>query len=322
MTAEARALDALASWYNSLPVQKHGLPPRGTIAAALVVLEKLKSDYVLDLASHRAPGGAQIRGASGAAVQRILLRFGETRRFVKEGGRTNRGGPGNIEGMLNALRSAALDDLDPSQRTEVIDVLQAYMVGKVLEYHNRQRLKIVYDPAQSTWQSINDLLGEAERTGKAGPVAQYLVGAKLQLRFSNMDVGNESYSTADDQLQRPGDFCVGDTAIHVTVAPMPGVYEKCKRNLEVGFRVYLLVPDRLLIGTRQNAASVASGRVSVESIESFVSQNIEELSQFSKDRLSNGFRNLLETYNRRVDAVELDKSLLVEIPSNLLHRET
>ncbi|WP_134217370.1 DUF4928 family protein [Pelotomaculum sp. FP] len=87
------------------------------------------------------------------------------------------------------------------------------------------------------------------------------------------------------QLGRPGDFLVGDTAFHVTVAPMPAVYEKCKRNIEDGFRVYLLVPDRSLIGAKQNAETVAPGKITVESIEPFVGQNIEELSVFSKTLL-------------------------------------
>ncbi|MBD3402012.1 DUF4928 domain-containing protein, partial [candidate division GN15 bacterium] len=48
-----------------------------------------------------------------------------------------------------------------------------------------------------------------------------------------------------------------------------------------------------------------------------VSQNIEELSQFSDQFRHQRLRALLETYNQRVDAVEVDKSLLIEIPRNL-----
>jgi len=58
-------------------------------------------------------------------------------------------------------------------------------------------------------------------------------------------------------------------------------------------------------------------RIAVESVESFVGQNIEELSFFTRDKLKNGFRRLLEAYNNRVDAAEMDKSMLVEIPGNL-----
>jgi hypothetical protein len=219
--------------------------------------------------------------------------------------------------MLAALRSASIAELPEPERADALTALQSFLCDRVKEYHNRQRLSVVYDPAQSTWQAVRNLLDEAAKCGKEGPVAQYLVGAKLELRFPDVEIGNESYSTADDQLDRPGDFRVGDTAFHVTVAPMPAVHEKCKRNIEMGYRVYLLVSDRLLAGARQNATLAAPGRIAVESIESFVSNNIEELSTFSKDRLGTGFRRLLETYNMRVDEADLDKSMLVEIPRNL-----
>jgi hypothetical protein len=313
-----KALELFETWYGHLPVHKaSGGPAKGTIAAALVVLERLREDYRLKIEAHTAQGGAQISGASGQAVKKILARFGETRPFAKEGGRTNRGGPGDIKKMFNALKEANLEKLATERRNEILNEMQLFLVGKVVEFHNRERIKMVYDPSKSTWQNIQGLLSAARETGKEGPVAQHLVGAKLQLRFPEIVVGNESYSTADDQLGRPGDFYIGDTAFHVTVAPMIGVYEKCKHNLENGYRVYLLVPERALTGARQNVELMVPGRIAVESIESFVGQNIEELSYFMRDKLKNGFRRLLESYNQRVDKSETDKSMLVEIPRNL-----
>ncbi len=319
MEIKERALQVFKEWYEKLPIHKpSGGPARGTIGAALIVLDRLKTDFDLNLESHRAAGKSQIKGASGAAVARILSRYGESRPFIKEGGRTNRGGPADIGKMLEAIGTVNLEQITVAERNEVLEYLQEFLVDKVREYHNRQRLKVVYNPSQSTWQAVSDLLSLARDTGKEGPVAQYLVGAKLQLRFPLVKIGNESYSTADDQLGRPGDFLVGDTVFHVTVAPMPAVYEKCKRNIEDGFRVYLLVPDRSLMGAKQNAEAVAPGKITVESIESFVGQNIEELSVFSKDRIKVGFFRLLEIYNERVNDVEMDKSMLIEIPRNLL----
>ncbi len=313
-----KTLELFEAWYSHLPIHKaSGGPAKGTIAAALVVLERLREDYRLKIEAHTAQGGAQLSGASGQAVKKILARFGETRPFAKEGGRTNRGGPGDIKKMLQALKKANLEKLAAERRNEILNEMQRFLVGKVVEFHNRERIKMVYDPSKSTWQNIQGLLSAARETGKEGPVAQHLVGAKLQLRFPDIAVGNESYSTADEQLGRPGDFYIGDTAFHVTVAPMGPVYEKCKDNLENGYRVYLLVPERAVTGARQNAELMVPGRIAVESIESFVGQNIEELSFFTRDKLKNGFRRLLETYNDRVDAAETDKSMLVEIPRNL-----
>lgn len=318
MDLKEHTLSIFKIWYDNLPAHKSsGGPAKGTIAAALVVLEHLKMECKLELEAHRAPGGSQIKGASGQAVKRILERFGEKRPFAKEGGRTNRGGPGDIKPLLDALKQVEFDNRTAEERNAVLDELQRFLVAKVIDFHNKERIKLVYEPSKTTWQAVQSLLVQARETGKEGPLAQHLVGAKLKLRFPNIEIGNESYSTADDQLGRPGDFCVGDTAFHVTVAPMSALFQKCQKNLDDGFRVYLLVPDRTLNGTRQNADLILPGKIAVESIESFVSQNIEELSVFSKQKLADGFRQLIDTYNKRVDACEIDKSMMIELPKNL-----
>lgn len=313
------AISVFAAWYDSLPVRKDtGGPARGTVGAALAVLDHLKDQYDLDLEAHRAPGGSQVRGASGAAVRRILAYFGETRPFLSEGGRTNRGALGAIGQMLQAMAQTSLENLPPSDRNATLTELQQFLVEKVGEYHSRQRLTILYDPAKSTRQFIEELLSVAREHGKEGPVAQYLVGAKLQLRFPDVGIRNGSFSTADVQTGEPGDFKIGDTVFHVTVAPMLPVFEKCSSNLDQGLRVYLLVPERSAVGARQNVEGIIPGRIGIESIESFVGQNLDELGSFSNSGLEQELLSLLQMYNQRVDAVEVDKSMLIEIPQNLL----
>jgi hypothetical protein len=310
-------ITAFEAWYTSLPLERNKFPARGAIFAALVVLERLKEDCKLDLDAHLARGGAQIRGLSRPAVEKILGEFGETRKVPEMAGRTNRGNPEPIRLMLKCLQHMELCKLESVDRQAIIRRLQGFLVQKVQAYHAQQRLKFVFDPRKSTRQIIHEILMAAQQTGKLGAVAQYLVGAKLQLRFPDLDVSNDLYSTADDQLGRKGDFLIGDTAFHVTVAPMTAVYEKCKSNLDAGYRVYLLVPEDKVVGARQNAESVAAGKISVEAIESFVGQNVEELSGFSHKMLLAEFLKLLEIYNKRVDAAESDKSMMIEIPGNL-----
>lgn len=320
MAEQEETLSQFEDWYQN---QNHGKAPvpKGTIAGALVVMERLKNAYQLDLDSHLTNGGAQIKGASGDNIKRILAQFGETRHFVSEGGRTNRGLRSAIDDMLKTLSAMNLEQLPIDQRNQIIEELQAFLVEKVKEFHSRERLKFAFDPSMSTWQLIYNLLDTARRDNKAGPVAQHLVGAKLQLRFPQEKIGRESYSTADKQLGRPGDFHVGSTAFHVTIAPMPAIFDKCERNIAEGLRPYLLVPNDRLYGVRQNIeGSSGKGKIAAEAIESFVSQNIEELSQFSSDRLANGIFNLFEEYNSRIAEAEADKSLSIEIPQNLLNR--
>jgi hypothetical protein len=180
-------------------------------------------------------------------------------------------------------------------------------------------LKIVpsYDPTLTTWHNIHNLLEDARKSGKEGLVAHHLIGASLQMSYPDFHICDARLHLPDSDPNRLFDFYIGDTAFHVTVSPMLDVCERCKRNLGDGLRVYLLVPDRSLAAARQNVDLIVPSGVAVESIESFVSQNIEEISYFSKSRLIPGFRRLLETYNARVEIAEIDRSLLIEIPKNL-----
>lgn len=305
-------------WYSSLKVVKaNNGPANGSIATALVVLGRLKDDYNLDFSAHIADGGMQIRGASGAAVAAILKGLGEERPFAKEGGRTNRGGPAELKSLLEALKKLNLENQTKETRNEILLSMMRFLVERVKDFHNRQKIKLTFNPALSTWHIVHNLLMEASTEGKAGYVAQHLVGAKLQLRFPSIKVSNEGGSTADMQTQRPGDFLIGHIAFHVTVAPMQPLFDKCRHNISQGFKPFLLVPDSKLIGTRQIAEQTSEQQITVESIESFVSQNINEISNFNKDMLITSFKNLVVIYNQRVDEAETDKSLMIELPSNL-----
>jgi hypothetical protein len=317
MPAES-ALSSFVKWYTSLKqVRANNGPAIGTIAAGLVVLERLKNEYKLDLDAHLAPSGTQIAGASGASVAAILRQFDEVRPFAKEGGRTNRGLLAEIEPMLSILETLQLGRLELEERNETLTAFQAYLVDRVKDFHNRQKLRFEFDPGKSTWQTIFKLLHDADEERKSGPVAQHLVGAKLQLRFPDIRISNESANTADAPTDRGGDFQIRDTIFHVTVAPMIPVFEKCNQNLRRGFRPFLLVPDAKLVFARQTADELCGGKVSVESLETFVSQNIEELGEFSVVGLKDSLIRLINIYNTRVDEVEVDKSLMIELPSNL-----
>lgn len=284
----------------------------------MILLERLKEDYNLDFDSHIASGGAQIKGASGSAVASILKKFDENRPFAKEGGRTNRGGQGDIRPLFKSLQELGFEHFSKSSRNEILSRFQQYLVDRIRDFHNRQKIKLVFDPKLSTWQAIYNLLKEAKEEGKAGFVAQHLVGAKLQLRFPNILISNESASTADLPTNRQGDFLVGNTVFHVTMAPMLAVFEKCLSNLNQGFKVYLLVPDAKLAAARQMGEQFCFGQIAIESMESFIAQNIDEISSFSINELNASLTRLIQTYNERVDQVEIDKSLMIELPSNLI----
>ena len=319
-SAEQAALTAIKAWHEALPNYQGG-KARGSVAAALVALERLKDSYDLDVDAHTAGGGAQVRGLTPGRVASILARFGEERAFLREGGRTNRGARGAVAGLLDVLRPLALENLPNSERDCVLETMQGFLAERIVEYFNRQRLDPPYDPAASTWHAVHEILLKAAEAGKSGPVAQHLVGAKLQLRFPDIEVPNNPASAADQQTGRAGDFQIGDTAFHVTVAPTrDNLFERVKENIQHGLRVYVVVPDEKLTTARGYAEEQLPGQASqiaVCAIEAFVAQNIDELATFAKGQLLQGFRALLEAYNRRVDAVESDKSVLIDIPATL-----
>ena len=222
--------------------------------------------------------------------------------------------------MLLVLEEVGLPKLSQDKRLHLLDAWQAELIKKVQDFHNTQRLKFEYVPALTTAENISNLLQAAAEQLKEGMVAQYLVGAKLQLRFPDISIGNESYSTSDVQSGRYGDFLIGDTAFHVTVAPLQAHYDKCEANLKAGVRPFMLVPKRIEPGVENLLRNMSLSAVMVGNIETFVATNVEEISKFDSNQAAVELAQLLQIYNKRVDAVEFDKSLMVEIPQNLLRR--
>lgn len=307
---------AVRSWIANLTHYKQngGLPARGTLGGALVVLERLKSRYVLEISAHTAPGGTQLSGLSGAKVKKLLATLGEHRDFGSEVGRTNRGSRDEVAMLLGALQPLRLETLTEAERSSLLKTAQEYVGQVIAEWFNRQRLEFAFEPTASTRNTISTLLDAARTAGKEGPVAQHLVGAKLAMRFPKLVFSNQSASTADVQTQRDGDFRLGDMPIHVTVAPMQGVYDKCARNIGNGLRPLLLVPDRHLTTARGNAELMGLRGLAVESVETYVALNCDELTAGTRDLQPAQLRTLLEIYNGRVNEVEADKSLLIELP--------
>jgi hypothetical protein len=318
LSIKEQYLFAFESWYKSLRIVKANKgPSTGTIASTLILLERLKRDYDLCVDNHISSGGIQIKGVSGTALASILHKFGETRHFAKEGGRTNRGVLGDVRPLFDKLVELNLDELPKHERNDILESFQSFLVERIKILCKPRKIKLKFDPKLSTWHLMQTLVLEATKEGKAGHVSQHIVGAKLQLRFPSLEIVNESVSTADQPTDRAGDFLVGDTVFHVTMAPMQAVFEKCQHNIAEGYKAFLIVPDSKLAAARQMAEQFCNGYLAVESLESFISQNLEEISTFTGSRLKTSLAQLIELYNERVDAVEIDKSLMIELPASL-----
>ena len=303
-------------WWESFPIRSRSRS-RGNIAGGLVLLEHLRSELNFDIDAHKASGSDQLRNATPTNLQNILARNGETRPFLREAGRTNRGLMQNLERLLASLTASGMEELDKEDLANVIAAMQAFLVERARDFLNSNKIAFDYNPSMSSREIVGKILETARERQKAGDVAEYLVGAKLALRFPSYDIRNSAASAADVQVEEQGDFQINDCVFHVSVAPNAGHYEKCRSNVDNGLRVFVLVPDNRLEGTRQNIEQALGNRVSVESIESFVSQNIEELSEFASGKVATNLRLLLEKYNERVAEVETDLSLQITIPAVL-----
>lgn len=302
-------------WWHAL-----GTQTRGHIAGGLVLVENLREmgdglDFAVD--SHKAGHSDQLRNATRSKVQSILARFGEERVFLKEGGRTNRGLVRSLTPLLTTLSDADLELLTPDEREAEFCRMQLFLAGKARNVFDAEKISFDFRRSTASREIMRVILDAADVRGKAGDVAEYLVGAKLALRFPDYDIRNSAASAADVQAAEQGDFQVNDCVFHVTVAPNNGHYEKCLRNISDGFRVFILVRDGMVESTRRIVGRLTDGQASVESIESFVSQNVEELSHFEGARVPQTLKVLIEKYNERVAEVETDLSLQINIPAAL-----
>ena len=303
---------------------KYGFKGKGPICVALVITERAQDNGLpLDPESLLTRGGGQVRGLGRAPVQRILRRHGIRRVFAKEGGRTSRGSIRNMERYVNFLNQLARDlffDLNE---------VENYWVDRVKQFFAASPFRLKLDTSYSLRSVVADLLKQAVKRQKdapgtyyAGAVLQHLVGAKLQCalgpgvvrhREFEMRIDHRSFTTADAPSGIPGDFLLGDVAIHVTTAPGEAVIDRCRENIEGGLRPILVTTSKQV-----NVANVLSenmglaNRIDVFDIEQFVALNLYEKGKFIAEGRAHAITDLVNCYNKIVESEETDPSLKIE----------
>jgi len=155
---------------------------------------------------------------------------------------------------------------------------------------------------------LTELLLAAEEKGKSGDVAQYLVGAKLALRFNRsvpVYPANKSDRTSRfDPAPRLGDFEIENAVIEVAVG-LPDdkhLQQIAEIQDKSDAEVWLLTrADRAETWRRElnNIDGIDIKRVVVTAVESFVGQNITELALFSSKGKTEQLRALFDLYNTR-----------------------
>ena len=308
--------NAVAFWKSFWDGLDAKAKSRGSVAGVLQLIETLKTEkFSLDIADFHTKDGSQLKNASAKRLGEILARHGERRPLLKEGGRTNRGLLPVAEKFLEALRACGANAMPKQERAAFLEATQKSAAQEAIAFLNKNKLKANLS-AGVTREIARDLLAQARARNKHGAVAQYLVGAKLALVFAGdgIDIPARDASAADASEQTGGDFVINETTIHVTVAPGAALAKKCKENAAAGSRVLVLVADEKLQAARE---MLADKNTAVESVETFVSVNVDEMSKFSVRRGRYKLGDLLRLYNKRVKIADTDLSLLVEIPESL-----
>lgn len=312
-------LEEASRWYEGRR-SKNGNVNTNVMTVGIAVAELMKTVFPLTDDIVKSKNQSQVRGLSRALVSRVLKEHGVEQEFTSEGGRTSRGSlvlALDLAERVNGLFREA----QPSKQelSTMACLLQRYFVARIQEdYFAKQKLRVDIDAAKPAQRVIEEILegARARPDQPGGTVAQHLVGAKLEIRFPELEVGRDKTNAADMQTNRQGDFELGNTAFHVTLSPTVKLIPRVKSNIRDGYRPIVLVPYEKLEFTKELFNTEGLGeRVEAQSIESFIGLNIEEMGQFSAEGIKMQVASLIRCYNERIFSCEVDKSLMIVEPS-------
>lgn len=288
---------------------------KGALCVALVVTQHARTTGLpLNANNLLTDGGGQVLGLGRGQVQSILNRHGIERILAAEGGRTSRGSIGNMRAYV-----AFLNDLAAKGQLD-LNAIEEFWIARVHEFFSAKPFKIRLDPFRSLRPLVRDMVAQAEERQRANPgmqyagaVLQHLIGAKLDCALGVGKFTHNSFSTSDAQTGRPGDFFIGDVAVHVTTAPGEAVIRRCRQNLDEGHRAIIVTTSRGLAAAEVLAENAGLGdRIDAFEVEQFVALNLYELGKFGAEGRKVAVMDLLKRYNEIVDEFETDPSLQIE----------
>ncbi|MFZ5730909.1 MAG: DUF4928 family protein [Pseudomonadota bacterium] len=312
MSVSASLHAALASF-----AEAQGIRSKGALCLPLVVTDHARTmGLPLDPARLRTGKEGQVLGLGKGKVQQVLARHGITRVLAEEGGRTSRGSLGKMSAYVAFLNAqAAAGPLD-------LDDVEAFWIGRVRAFFSAKPLVLRLDPSLSVRTIFRGLFAQAEARQKElqgtmvlGTVLQHLTGAMLEVSLGQ-PVVHHSASTKDEGQARPGDFDIGDLAVHVSTAPGEALIRKCKENLAAGLRPVIVTRGRgadVAAGLAENAQ--IADRLDVLDAEQWFASGILKRPGSSPAERAAAVTALLDAYNAIVDQVETDPSLRIELAS-------
>lgn len=305
-----RSQQILQAWLTSCT--RSGRLSRNTIAVGIVVLHHLMDNCPISRDEVISPGGEIVGSRSRLHETLQIYGISQPQRYLKEV-TTRQAHPDGKRLFEKFEYGRIFISLTAQERKQLLLQLIGVLKDKVDEWFRRQNMKISFEREHSPIEWIRKILEEAK--GKSGGVVeQHLIGAKLERRHADVEVANFPSHAADVQTGRSGDFTIGDTVYHVTAAPGPNVIQKCSENMNSGLHPILLVPSAY-VGKAVSFAEYEGieKRLSVIAIEDFVALNIIEMATGKRAAFINILQEIINVYNERLEEVETDMSLKIEI---------
>jgi hypothetical protein len=294
---QCRAFDSWLDQYMRLGTDDKS----GRVAVVMGLLERLRDNpSLLSVADHVQGAGNQLRDHN-RYVKRALERFSITSP-LKEYGRKSSNLHGWIGPLLEWLKTYDFASFAPGDQLTFLNALESVAALRLEAISQGKPLIARYNKGTAK-AIIADILDQAQEKKRAKDVAEYLVGAKLQLRLGEDAARPKNVNTPN--WDQPADFPVGSAAIEVTVNPADSRHlSQIERILkDTTLEVWLLV--RLKDREKwQNVVDATfgeplAGRVAIADIETFVGQNISEMGGFDVAKVAGALAELFQVYNER-----------------------
>lgn len=276
---------------------KGGRLVAGRLQAALALLERLRTHSSTRLEDHTTTGRASVISHESFAAQ--AMKRHALVPLNRNSGRRSSNLPDWGQPLLDLCRSLGF----PKNTANSIDLIQNEIASHLRQILDEGAIEVQVHN-RSAEAVIADILDKADLRGRAGAVAQYLVGAKLKLRFPLIEIPVRQFNQRDTD-QRPADYQISNAAIEVALGtPDPKHLDQVRNILDSApdKEVWLLVrAHRLLSWTNEVSLAFTTKstrhRIVVNSVESFVGQNITELSNFSSSQRAPTLKKLFDCYN-------------------------
>jgi len=287
-------------------MRKDGRLVPARLQTALTLLEKLRQKPSLSLDDHLAS-----KGSSGLQSHETFGKLAHERWNIEPINITHGRRSSSLQDwgqdLLDILRENGFGPLSADAQCDLIDSAQAIFVAHLRDILEQEPITVRIR-GRSGEAIIHEVLKQAEDKGKVGDVAQYLVGAKLALRF-NRDIPVYGVNKGDrksrlDDEARLGDFEIENTVIEVAVG-LPDekhINQVAETIGNTDFEVWLLTRServRIWEDGLRSAPRMDMHRVVVASVEAFVGQNITEMAEFSAKGKSLQMQALIKVYNTR-----------------------